>query len=40
MIPTLFTALVVACGFLLGLRVGLVLGKRNAEKAALAKRKR
>ncbi len=33
MMPSLFTALVVGCAFILGLRVGLALGKRNAEKA-------
>ena len=35
----LFIAIAIACGFILGLRVGLALGKRNAEKAALARRK-
>lgn len=33
MMPSLLTALVVGCAFILGLRVGLALGKRNAEKA-------
>lgn len=35
--PSLFTALAIACGFLLGLRVGLSLGRRNAERALAAR---
>jgi hypothetical protein len=32
MMPTLFTALALAAAFLLGLRVGLAVGHRNARR--------
>ncbi|HQY63336.1 MAG: hypothetical protein IPF92_15215 [Myxococcales bacterium] len=34
---SLFSALAIACGFLLGLRVGLTLGRRSAERALAAR---